>query len=187
MKRKYFSWLLAPIASMMFLQTSCDDGSERYSTEYRCQFVFNTNTHITSILTRTLDNPGSFALVKMRTEKGIKVLDIQSNNGKDKETIYMTTVEENQMTGSLGANNSIIVGCTNFNGMAAFDGQCPNCLANYTSQNFPLTWCENGQKVSCAKCGKIYELHYEGRTDEGKRLIEYRVRYDGNRLTVTNN
>ena len=176
-------WLSASMLS------SCDDSTERYSTLYRCQCTFNTQLHQVSILTRTIDNPGSFALVKVTTEKGVKVLHIESNNGTDKETIRLTTEEENRLIGSVGANNSILVGCTNFNGMAAYDAQCPNCLEDFTGTNYPLTWTAKGQNVECAKCGRQYLLHSMGAcTEGGNRLIEYRVwlRNDGAMLTVSN-
>ncbi|MGM9707787.1 MAG: hypothetical protein ACI3YM_09320 [Prevotella sp.] len=170
--------------------SSCDDSTERYSTLYRCQFSFKTQLHITSILTRTIDNPGSFALVKVTTTNGVKVLHIESNNGTDQETIRLNTEEENRLIGSVGANNSILVGCTNFNGMAAYDAQCPNCLEDFTGTNYPLRWAAKGQQVECAKCGRQYLLHSMGAcTEGGKRLIEYRVwlRDNGAILTVSNN
>lgn len=176
---------LAVMLACMFPSCTADDG--RYSTSYPCAFSFNTQLHVTSILTRCLDNPGVFVKVDVRRDKGIYVLDLASNNGKETESVPLTTEDENRRIGSVGAGNSLIIGCTNFNGMAAFDAQCPNCLVNYTGSSYPLTWVAGGQAVVCGKCGVSYELNYGGRPSSGERLIEYRIRYDGVRLTVTNN
>lgn len=166
------------------LLLSCTADDERYTTEYTCAFSFDTKTHITSMLTRALGNPGMFVAVDVTKEKGIFKLSMQQNNGTDSETVYLTTEEENRRIGNVGASNSLIIGCTNFNGLAAFDRQCPNCLSNHTTRNFPLTWADNGQAVTCATCKRVYQLNYSGSANEGKRLIEYRVRYDGTLLVV---
>lgn len=166
---------------------ACDSGEERYSMDYPCLFTFNTQLHITSALTRCLDNPGSFVRVDVKKELGVFNLFIYSNNGKEQEKITLATDKENYQMGQVGANNSIIIGCSNFNGLKAYDAQCPNCLDAYTGINYPLSFSSNGQTVSCSKCERIYQLNTEGITDNGLRLIEYRPRYDGRMLVVRNN
>lgn len=175
----------AIIVSLAFV--ACDSGEERYSREYLCQFTFNTQLHIASPLTRCLTNPGSFVRVDVKKELGVFNLFIYSNNGKEQEKLTLSTDKENYQMGQVGANNSIIVGCSNFNGLRAYDSQCPNCLDAYTGISYPLAWADNGQTVCCAKCNRKYQLNSDGITDNGHRLIEYRVRFDGQMLVVRNN
>lgn len=166
--------------------TACDDETEQYTNDYECYFTFETRYHQTSLLTLALDNPGSFVRVDVRQEQGVHRLYMYSNNGRDTETVMLTTDRENYVMGTVGANNSIIVGCTNFDGLRAYDSQCPNCLAAYTGNSYPMTWTANGQGLTCANCHRTYELNYEGRANDGKPLLQYVVSYNGNTLVVQN-
>lgn len=173
-------------AACVLLAASCSDTEEQYTTEYTCYFTFSTQLHPTSLLTRVLDNPGSYVRVDVKLVSGAHRLYIYSNNGKDEEEVAVTTDKENYLIGTVGANSSIMVGCSTFNGAKAYDSQCPNCLSDYTGSSYPLTWTANGQAVECAKCGRTYELNYDGRTDNGKALLQYKVSYDGSTLSVHN-
>ncbi|MGN1263484.1 MAG: hypothetical protein ACI4TW_05555 [Prevotella sp.] len=166
--------------------SSCSKDEEQYTKEYICQFSFSTQLHPTSLLTLALANPASYVKVDVKTVSGTRRLDISSNNGKDTESITVSTDKENYMIGTVGANSSIIVGCSTFNGLKAYDSQCPNCLNDYTGNSYPLTWTSNGQAVECGKCGRKYELNYEGSTDNGKMLLQYKVDYNGTLLSVHN-
>lgn len=171
--------LLTTIMAAMML-AACDDAEEQYSSTYPCVFTFDTQYHLTSLLTLALDNPGSYVKVEVSLTQGVHRLAISSNNGRDTESITISTDRENYQIGSVGADDCIIVGCSTFNGLRAYDGQCPNCLSDYTGNSFPLTWTSNGQAVECAKCGRTYELNYDGRSDDGsKALLQYRVTYGG--------
>lgn len=165
---------------------SCSDAEEEYSTKYPCVFTFYTQSHPTSLLTLALDNPGTYVNVKVELVKGAHRLDISSGNGHDRETVLITTDRENYQIGNVGADNCIIVGCSTFDGLRAYDGQCPNCLIDYSGNRFPLVWADNGQAVTCGKCGRRYELNYDGRTDDGRALLRYHVAYDGAVLVVRN-
>lgn len=164
---------------------ACDNSEERFSSKYPCAFTFNTTLHPASALTRSLDNPTMYVRVDVKRENGIHVLYVYPNSGEN-ERIMLSTDDENYRIGQVGANNSIIVGCSTFNGLKAYDAQCPNCLDQFSSNNFPLAFANNGQAVTCKKCSRTYQLNSEGITDNGLRLLEYRVRYDGQRLTVAN-
>lgn len=167
--------------------TACGDTYDEYSTKYPCAFTFDTRNHPTSLLTLVLgNNPGAYVRVDVSLYNGIHRLDISSNNGRDSERVDITTDKENYQIGNVGADNSIIVGCSTFNGLRAYDGQCPNCLENFSGNSFPLEWTDNGQAVTCAVCGRRYELNYDGRADEGRALLQYRVTYDGAVLSVHN-
>ena len=130
--------------------------------------------------------PGMFVIVDVKREKGIHILSIRPNNTNPVETTYLTTEEENRAIGNVGADGLLIIGCTTFNGLAAYDGQCPSCLANSTSRQFPLSFEAHGQAVSCSTCHRRYELNYSGTSSDGTRLIEYRVWIEGAFLRVTN-
>ncbi len=163
-----------------------DDAQDLYSTEYPCRFTFNTQLHPTSLITLALDNPGSYTLINAVREGNMTSLSVSSNNGRDTETVPLTTVEENYLVGNMGANNSIIVGCSTFNGLKAYDGQCPNCLKERSGTTFPLAWTANGQAVKCATCGRTYELNYDGRADNGLQLLQYKVGRNATALSVYN-
>lgn len=104
---------------------------------------------------------------------------VSSNNGDADEDIAMTTEIENNRVNynNLGANNGIILGCSNFNGIRAYDRQCPRCLDG--GKNSPLHWDENAQMVSCQSCGLVYMLETGNCTTESLRLLEYKVAYAG--------
>lgn len=173
--RKLFMAIIAALSL-----TACEKAEEQYSSTYPCVFTFYTQYHPTSLLTLALDNPGSYAMVKVSLMQGVHRLAISSNNGQDTENVTISTDRENYQIGNVGADNCIIVGCSTFNGLRAYDGQCPNCLSDYTNNSFPLTWANNGQAVECARCGRVYELNYDGRPDTGgKALLQYRVTYGG--------
>lgn len=185
---KLIPTLVAAVAWLTLTATlsSCEDSQEQYTREYTCYLTFNTQFHPASLLTLALGNPGSFVRVDVKNISGAHHLYIYSNNGRDQEEVTITTDKENYLIGNVGANNSVIVGCTTFSGLRAYDSQCPNCLENFTGNSYPLTWASNGQAVECTKCGRRYELNYEGRADEGRQLLQYRVAYNGNMLTVHN-
>ena len=173
------------VASAVLSASCSDDVQEQYSDEYRCYFTFDTQLHPTSMLTLAVDNPGSFVMVSASLVSGRTVLDISNWSGTA-EQVPINTDKENYLIGSMGANSSIIVGCSTFNGMRAYDAQCPNCLHDYSGRSFPLSWTANGQALTCAKCSRRYELNYEGRADSGRALLQYRVERNGVSLVVRN-
>lgn len=169
---------------------SCDKAEERYSTEYVCNFTFNTQMHPTSILARVWTNPGLFVRVEVARRNGVHHVLLYPGSGAGNEDIAMTTAIDNDRIdySHIGADGSIIVGCTTTNEWRAYDAQCPYCLGTHSSTSFPLSWTDNGQAVICngkGGCGRKYNLNYGASTD-GYRLIEYRVRYNGVLLTVRN-
>ena len=175
-----------PCLLLAVMLSACSKEEEQYTKEYICQFSFNTQLHPTSLLTLALANPASYVKIDVKDASGTRRLEISSNNGKDKETITISTDKENYMIGTVGANSSIIVGCSTFSGLKAYDSQCSNCLNDYTGNSYPLTWTANGQAVECGKCGRKYELNYEGSTEDGKTLLQYKVDYNGTLLSVHN-
>lgn len=170
--------LLASLAVLLPL-ASCDD-TNLYSTAYICRFMFRGDYHTTSILTRVLSNPGMYAKVTVQKKSGITHLLINSNGGDADEDVALTTEIENRFDYSnVGANQCIIIGCTTTGEYKAYDGQCPYCLENTSSTNHPLSWTNNGASVTCSKCDRVYNLNYDGISDDGNRLLQYSIRTDG--------
>lgn len=187
LSRRVNGCMAAVLAMLAVLLTACgDDAQEQYSTEYPCRFTFNTQLHPTSLITLALDNPGSYTRVDAVRKGSMTSLNVSSNNGRDTETVPLTTAEENYLVGNMGANNSIITGCSTFNGLKAYDSQCPNCLNDRSGTAFPLAWTANGQAVKCATCGRTYELNYDGRADNGRPLLQYKIGRNATTLSVYN-
>lgn len=159
------------------LLTACSADSQ-YSTTYPCNFYFDTGKHPTSILTRSLDNPGMWTFVSVRQRQGINYVMVTPNNG-DAEDIAMTTEIENHRVNYnyMGADNGIIVGRSNFSGIKAYDRQCPKCLDK--SQNSPLNWDDNTQMVKCPSCQSVYMLETGNCTTAKIRLLEYKTAFSG--------
>lgn len=189
----YIYNVVASVVAMLLTATavtSCSEAEERYSTEYVCNFTFSTQLRPTSILARIWTNPGMFVRVEVTKKSGIHHVLLYPNTGEAMEDIAMTTAIDNDRVDydHIGANGSIIVGCTVTNEWRGYDAQCPYCLGTHSTTSFPLSWADNGQAVTCGSaggCGRKYNLNYGASTD-GYRLIEYRVRYDGNVVTVRN-
>lgn len=166
--------------------SSCDDGVSRYTNEYECTFVFYTYLHSTSILTRVLDNPGLYVRVEITKSLGIYHILVYPNDGSDEEDIALTTALENELDyDNVGANQSIIIGCSTSLENLAYDAQCPYCLETYTGTSYPLSFSGNGQSVTCANCDRSYTLSY-GASDDGYRLLEYKVSVGSTTLVVRN-
>jgi hypothetical protein len=170
-------------------------GEEQFSTMYRCTFVFYASDHPTSALTLVLTNPGQFVAIEPKFVAGVTHLYLTPNQGsweaEQTDIAMITEIENRRLTyDAMGANRRLIIGCSNFNGLKCFDGQCPNCLQNTTSPNCPLTWTERGQMLECKKCHTVYNPNAEGTPVNGNentpRLIEYRIEYNGQRLYAHN-
>lgn len=167
--------------------TACTSDGYRYSTEYPCNFTFYANYHLTSMLSRVLDNPGLFVWVEVQKKSGVNHLLVHPNNGDGDEDIALTTEIENNRIyyDNMGANGQLIIGCTTFGEGRTYDRQCPFCLDNTSTLSHPLTWTSNGQSVVCGKCKREYSLT-TGISNDGERLKEYRVQFNGSILQVHN-
>lgn len=168
---------------------------EQFSTQYRCSFVFYASDHPASVLTLSLNNPGQFVVVEPKFVAGVTHLYLTPNQGSweaSQTDIAMTTeIENRRLTyDNMGANRRLIIGCSNFNGLKCYDGQCPQCLQNSTSPICPLTWADRGRMLECKKCKTVFNPNAEGipvnGTEQTPRLIEYRVEYNGQRLYAHN-
>ncbi len=177
------------LVSALLLLTSCEKSEERFSTTYPCYLVFDTSLYRADCkLTQCLSNPGMFVMVKktVNVDNGVYTLELTCNDGEPAQKVYATTEKQKAGIGSLGAADCIIVGCTNFNGLAAFDGQCPKCMEEKSGTSYPLEFQDKGQTVKCNSCGSIYSLQYDGSGDNGRSLYRYKVRLNGTVLSISN-
>ena len=166
---------LATALAATMLVAAC--GEEQYSTKYPCNFTFYTGYHPTSILNGITTNAGTFAIVSAKKVNGLHHVYVSRNDGGASEDWPMTTEIENKRLpyDYIGANNAIIVGYSTSMEAKAYDGQCPYCLANQSGLNYPLSWADNGRFVSCAKCGRKYNVIAEGTSTDGWRIDQYRI------------
>lgn len=182
-----FSCTLGSLVPMIipFLLSSC--GAENtISRKFACQFTFQTQNHAGNTLEIALNGYGTYTFVSASYKNGVWHILSTPNDGSGKtEDIAITAANEKQYTNptNLGANNGIIIGQTNFNGIVAYDRQCPNCINQYGGTNYPLAWNPtNRQLVTCAKCHRTYDLEYGNIKDgaSGDRLMQYLISYNSN-------
>lgn len=189
MKRTIF-YLLAFLPLYLFL-TSCG-GEEQISRDYLCRFSFNADMHPTSKIITAVKSQGYFVWVEMSRVGAVQHVLVHPADQSGDEDVVLTIAEENYISYELGAYNGIFVGCTNFNGPVAYDRQCPNCLRDFVTGNFPLVWTEQPMIVRCDKCQRTYSLETGACLQEGRRLMQYGVRLYYNefgsvvRVTVMN-
>ena len=167
------------------------DVDNQYGSPYECNFIFYTSYHTSSALTLALTNPGTFVTVESSFQNGIYHLKMKVNNGQE-EDLPITTAKETRINyNSMGANRRLIIGCSLANGMKAYDGQCSNCLIQYGGVRYPLEWIQNGQKLQCSRCKRIYDPNAEGvpveNAQKGDRaLYQYIISHNGEVLHVYN-
>ena len=177
--------LLPLVCALLLVACNADDIVSR---RYACHFVFSYEQHSTSLLFAAATNPGSYVYVTMTGDgkTTARHVYVTSNDGKTpREDNIIATDKENYTTFQLGASNSIglIIGLTNFNGLWAYDRQCPNCGGSQA-----LNFTGNRQQVNCGKCQRIYDLETGGIVsgDNGDALMRYFCSFDGMLLRAWN-
>ena len=165
-------------------------GEDNISRSYRCNFIFDTSLHpMPCQLTGILGNPGHYCKIQASMMNGIRHLKTTRNYDNAVEDLVLTTEKESQVLLALGANNCIIIGTSSYdNRLVAYDGQCPNCLNDYNSVNYPLTWRQNGLQLHCAKCDRSYDVNNGVVADGegGRQLLNYFAAFDGMLLRAWN-
>ena len=174
--------LLAGLVCVLLMACEADDSISR---SYRCSFIFDTSLHpLPCQLTGILGNNGHFCQVNTYVAAdGIRHIKTTRNYDGATEDVALTTAKEAQFGYYLGANDCIIVGISSYDfRLVAYDGQCPNCLADYNGTSYPLTWQGNGQQLHCAKCSRSYDVN-NGAIADGpagrKELLHYQAALDG--------
>ena len=196
----FLSWCL--LLGTCNVLSSCD-AENTISTQYPCHFIFYTQYHPGTSIETALNGAGTYTMVSASKVNGAWRIYSMLNDGKNHtETIVLSTAKENYANYTyIGAGNDLkdatkngfILGNTNFQGFVAWDRQCPNCIHQYGSTNYPLAWTGNRQFVICNKCNRTYSLETGaitsgGLSKEDQALMRYRVVYTGigSILTVGN-
>lgn len=167
------------------------DAEQQFGSPYACNFIYYTSYHTASSLTLAMGNPGQFVIVEQQTVNGGVHLLFTNQSGTTEDLLLATEKEKRLSYGSMGANRRLIIGCSNFNGPKAYDGHCSNCLRNLGGINYPLTWADNGRKLECKKCGRLYDPNTEGQpvdnAQKGDRnLYQYAIILNNELLHVFN-
>ncbi|EFC74716.1 MAG: hypothetical protein KIC64_12020 [Prevotella buccae] len=172
------------IVSALTLLASC--GAEApVNRTYPCRFYLDTRIHPVSKLITAVTSYNYYVKTTVDYRSGAFHVVTYSRDGQNNpEDLTLTAQTEiYAFTGGiyLGANKSIIVGLTNFNGPVAYDGMCPNCIEQYASVDFPLSWNTTVSEVKCDKCKRTYSLETGTITggNNGKPLMRYLVNYTG--------
>jgi hypothetical protein len=174
------------VIALFWLLCGCE-GEQLYDTQYPVHFTFDTKLHPNSLISRLVENVNYFLIVDSKLSGKTHVLTIESNSG-EKETVRIETENENRAINGMGANNSLVIGClfgytleqssADLYSYVAFDRQCPACLDTYAGTNYPLTWGDTANTLTCAKCKRTYQLLGAGGSSDGHRLKTYHMRYD---------
>lgn len=188
MIRKLFSFVCLLLVVIAF--TGCND--DRISRTYPCRFVLYAQYHTPCKVLTAVTSIGYPVKVSVfKNSNGSYRVEMTDENGAKESQTLTTQIETYAYSGGIymGANNGIIV-CENTYDATpvAYDAQCPNCIDAYGSAGYPLSWTSNKMQVKCAKCNRIYDLNYGSiiSGNDGDRLMEYAVTYDGNRLYIGN-
>ena len=167
--------------AVVLLLSACD-AEQQYNSHYPCNFIFYTQHHPESSLSKVNEtNPGFFVSVEVKRVNGINTIYCTPNTGDADSPLRLTNeVENNRLSYTdMGAGGRLIIGCTTLNGLRAYDGMCPACLESAGGTNYPLHWTDNGKNVKCSRCSTVYSLNDDGISVEGKqsRLLQYHFLY----------
>lgn len=170
---------------VIFILAACE-AENRISTRFPCNFYFNPKLHPGTSIETALNNLGNYTFISVKNN-GIWHIYSTLNDGRNiTEDIKITTDRtegwDNRIkTHALGANNGIIVGRSNFQGLVAWDRQCPNCITQYGGVNYPLELNGIRQSVMCKKCKRTYSLETGTITEgaKGDPLMGYGISYNG--------
>ena len=170
---------------VVFILAACE-AENRISTRFPCNFYFNPKLHPGTSIETALNNLGNYTFISVKNN-GIWHIYSTLNDGRNiTEDIKITTDRtegwDNRIkTHALGANNGIIIGRSNFQGLVAWDRQCPNCITQYGGVNYPLELNGIRQSVMCKKCKRTYSLETGTITEgaKGDPLMGYGISYNG--------
>ena len=179
------------LLALCVMLSGCD-ADDRYDSPYECNFLFYTSYHLNSPLTLALGNPGHFVTVEKKVVNGGIHIVQTTNYGQSEDLVISSDKETIPLRyAALGAHQRLIIGCTEFNGLRAYDGQCSNCLNQLGGLNYPLQWIQIGRKLQCTHCQRVYDPNADGIPIENAQkgdlaLYQYIVSYNEERLHVYN-
>lgn len=149
------------ILSVLSVLCSCS-GDERVSRRYPCHFTFYTGLHPASMIATAMTTYNDFVRISMTTYGSAYVVNAVDRNGNSESTRLTNEYENRAFIGGIylgagGIYGSILFGQTNFNGLVAWDGMCPNCTTSSTNRH-ELQWTDNITTVRCDNCHRTYSL-----------------------------
>ena len=178
-----------PILFGLLPLASCQKAEEEYTT-HQCYFSFNCTYHNASRLINAVSSYETFAIVTTEPLSGKTYTVVTSIYGTDDTRDNITTAEETQRSRVLGLANGLIIGRSAIDQtLYAYDRQCPNCFEATGFTAAPLQWSGNTTTVVCTRCDRKYNLSNGGVVSEGtagKKLLRYRISYDGSYINVQN-
>ncbi len=184
-----YAKIIGPLLALLLTAAGCG-GDELYSNDYRCDFRFNTAVHNNTLIQQVVNPlvPGYYVMIGQTTRGGVRQVTLRLGGGAT-ETVPITTAEELLHVPILGAGGTIVVGHSYHYGLLAFDGQCPNCLQETGNARHPLAFGAAGWQMTCARCGRAYDLNERGvvvKGPKGRKMMEYVARLTGRLLLVHN-
>lgn len=173
--------LLMAIALVM--TTACDKAEFDFANEH-AYFVFDNSIHQDATLQSALNpvSPGVFCRIYEQTEGSTLFFYFESNQGGT-PTRQKANADDLRRTRVIGVYNKtgIIVGYSNQAiepTLYAFDSQCPNCYRETGMAQYKL-YIQSSGIAYCPKCKRQYDLNNNGITNEGKKLMKYKVNCTG--------
>jgi len=169
-----------------------------FDNEYPPNFIFHVEYHRGSIIEDALSIAGTFVFISVPTDGNPRYVITPNNADREEQFLPASEVERRLLEaqrqsafGTMGINRRLFVGTSHFDGLRAFDGHCPNCHADTGTRDCPLSWADNRQHISCARCGRTYDPNAGGAPLNAQKkgdltLKQYRVSYDGKVLVVRN-
>ena len=167
------------LSLMLLLCVACD--SDNMYSSHDCYFVFQASLYPTCALTRSLSGYGNFCIVKAVMEHGVTHLKFTPNQGTyataDLDLTMSTAISSRPIYYTrMGYKQGLIIGCSSFGQLRAYDLQCPNCDFDYE-----LKW-KGLYELGCDKCQRTYNINgsegYVQSGDKGHNLAMYKnVRY----------
>lgn len=179
-------------AAVLLMLSACGSDDSSVSRRYPCHFTFYAEWHPASMIATAMNTYNNFLRITMSTNKGAYVVNAEDENGNTESITLTTDIENRAFSGGiyLGAGasgGSLLFGRTNFNGLVAWDGQCPNCTTGYTTR-YPLQWTDTVTTVRCNSCKRTYSLETGAilSGSNGDRLMQYIVSMNGSVLGIGN-
>ncbi len=172
------SCFLGALFSVLFF-TSCEKAEQLYSNN-TVRFIFE-NTQTVPHLNTALNNPGEFCTISGHNNQWIF-----SSPGYKEDFPYKITEKDRLRKPVLGLNG-LIVGVPflqDGNKPVCFDRACRKCYEDFRVTRALIL--KEGQKATCGRCQRTYDLNNLGISDDGAKLYQYPVQYGNNTLVISN-
>ena len=175
----HFSFFIF-LFSFFILFTSCEKAEQLYSNN-TVRFIFE-NTQMVPQLNTSLNNPGEFCTISAHNNQWI------FSSPSYKEDFPYNITERDLVRKPVLGLNGLIVGVPflqESNKPVCFDRACRKCYEDFRVTR-ALTL-QEGQRATCGRCHRTYNLNNLGISDDGAKLYQYPVQYGNNNLIISNN